>query len=448
MSNFYETGAEQAVLGSFLIDHRCLPVVAEQLRPEDFGIEINRCIYRAALALYARGEKTDPVTILEEIRRAGEEVPNSYILQLMDTTPTAANVTEYVPIVKTYALRRGVAELASRVQKGANDGGDPQELLAELADGTAKLEQDGSNKTLLSPLELASRWMDHRMRVESGISSAFVKTGYRDFDIILGGGMISGGMHVLAARPGMGKTTFALNIADRVAKDGWPVLFVSLEMDDEQISAKRIARETGISGSRLLMGRLSDEENKKMAEANEKLALRPMFTNGKPSATVAEIAAMARQVPKLMLLVIDYLGKVVPDKKNSRASRYEYTTEISGEIKTMARTLGVPVLVLAQINRESEQRSDKRPVLADLRDTGAIEQDADTVTFLYRKGYYGKPDDRDPYMPEETECIVAKNRHAGVGECSLDFYAATSKFVTTNADPRSGYRKAIQCGQA
>lgn len=448
MSNFFHPDAERAVLGSILIDHRCLPVVAEQLSPEDFGLEINRCIYRAALSLYARGDKTDSVTILEEARRIGGDIQSAYILQLMDTTPTAANVEEYIPIVKDYSIRRSVAELTSRVNTRANDGGDPRELLAELADGTSKLERDGTNKALLSPVELASRWIDHRMRVESGTSSAFVSTGYRDYDIILGGGLIAGGMHVLAARPGMGKTTFALNIADRVAKGGGPVLFVSLEMDDEQISAKRVARETGIPGNRVLMGKLSDEENKKMADANEKLSQLPMYINRDPSMTVVGIASLARQVQNLRLLVIDYLGKVMPDKKNSRASRYEYTTEISGEIKTMARKLGVPVLVLAQINRESEKRSDKIPVLADLRDTGSIEQDADTVTFLYRKDYYGKTADRDPYMPEDTTCILAKNRHAGVGECSLDFYAATSKFVTRNADPRSGYRKAIQKGQA
>ena len=448
MSNFYDTAAEQAVLGSILIDHRCLAEVAGQLQAEEFGMEINRTIYRAALTLNAARKALDPVTILEEALKTGQDIPRSYILELMDTTPTAANVGAYIPIVKTYALRRSVAELVTRIQGEANDGGDPQELLAELAAGVTQLEQAGTDKHLLTPIDLAMRWMDHRLKVESGTSAAFVPTGYRDLDTILGGGLIASGMHVLAARPGMGKTTFALNIADRVAKSVGPVLFVSLEMDDEQITAKRIARESGIPGNRLLMKILTDEENNKQAAACDALLMRPMYVNAKPSATVGEIAALARRVQDCKLVVIDYLGKISPDKSNSRASRYEYTTEISGAIKTLARALKRPMLVLAQINRESEQRKDKRPSLSDLRDTGAIEQDADTVTFLYRPDYYGNPVDRDPYMPEETECIVAKNRHGGTGTCKLDFYAATSKFVTTNPDPRSGYRVAVHTGNA
>ena len=171
-------------------------------------------------------------------------------------------------------------------------------------------------------MDLALRWVDHRIKVENGQSAAFVPTGYRDLDYILGGGLIASGMHVLAARPGMGKTTFALNIADRVAKDVGPVLFVSLEMDDEQITAKRLARESGISGSRLLMKELTDLENEKMSAATDKLLPRPLYVNAKPSATVAEIAAMARQVRGVKLIVVDYMGKIARSKQSGRASLY------------------------------------------------------------------------------------------------------------------------------
>lgn len=441
--------AEKAVLGSFIIDERCLPVVTAGLTADDFGMEIHRSIYQAALTLQASGSAVDPVTLLEQIRKDGGTVSNAYMLELMDQTPTAGNVEEYIPIVREHALLRRVLELTTSIQEKAQEWTTTgAELLAELSAGCKLLEQEGTSKALLTPMDLALRWVDHRIKVENGQSAAFVPTGYRDLDYILGGGLIASGMHVLAARPGMGKTTFALNIADRVAKDVGPVLFVSLEMDDEQITAKRLARESGISGSRLLMKELTDLENEKMSAATDKLLPRPLYVNAKPSATVAEIAAMARQVRGVKLIVVDYMGKIARGKQSGRASLYEHTTEVSGDMKTLARTFKIPVLVLCQINRESEKRSDKRPNLADLRDTGAIEQDADTVTFLYRPEYYGNPADRDPYMPEETECIVAKNRHAGVGECKLAFYAATSKFVTTNTDPRSGYRKAMQTGNA
>lgn len=446
MTNYLD--AENAVVGSILIDPRCLPDVTQILSPQDFGTEVNRAIYQAALALSTQGQAIDPVLICRETERAGNAVPAQYILQLMDTTPTAANAKEYAELTRENAIRRGVAELATRIQTGANEGEDPHELLAQLLTEANALEKEGTNKTLLSPIDLALRWYDHREKVESGKSAAFVPTGYRDLDLILGGGLIASGMHVLAARPGMGKTTFALNIADRAAKRVGPVLFVSLEMDDEQITAKRLARECGIQSSKLLMsGELTEEEAKKMADANDRLIMHQLYVNAKPSATVAEIAGMARQVNNLKLIVIDYMGKIAWKKDSGKFSLYEATTQNSADVKTLARTLRVPVLVLCQINRESEKRQDKRPNLADLRDTGAIEQDADTVTFLYRQDYYGNKADRDPYMPEETECIVAKNRHAGTGECKLLFYPTTSKFVTASSDPRAAARKAMETGQ-
>lgn len=446
MTNYLD--AENAVVGSILIDPRCLPDVTQILSPQDFGTEVNRAIYQAALTLSAQGQAIDPVLICRETERAGNAVPAQYILQLMDTTPTAANAKEYAELTRENAIRRGVAELATRIQAGANEGEDPHELLAQMLTEANALEKEGTNKTLLSPIDLALRWYDHREKVESGKSAAFVPTGYRDLDYILGGGLIASGMHVLAARPGMGKTTFALNIADRAAKSTGPVLFVSLEMDDEQVTAKRLARESGIQSSKLLMSsELTEEEARKMADANDRLIMHQLYVNAKPSATVAEIAGMARQVNNLKLIVIDYMGKIAWKKDSGKFSLYEATTQNSADVKTLARTFKVPVLVLCQINRESEKRQDKRPNLADLRDTGAIEQDADTVTFLYRQDYYGNKADRDPYMPEETECIVAKNRHAGTGECKLLFYPATSKFVTASSDPRAAYRKAMETGQ-
>lgn len=273
-------------------------------------------------------------------------------------------------------------------------------------------------------------------------------TGYRDLDNVLGGGMLASGMYVLAARPGMGKTTLAMNIADRVAKRTGPVLFISLEMDVEQLEAKRAARESGVPGNKLLMQRLTDAEYTKVAQAADVLNELPLYVNQKASATVAEMETLARKVPGLALIVIDYLGKVSPGERGRLSSRYDYTTEISGAIKTMARRFRVPVLTLAQLNRESEARQDHRPQLSDLRDTGAIEQDADGVIFLLRPEYYEGPGDRDPYAPEELNVLVAKNRHGPTGECQMAFYPGTSRVLPLSNDPRKAYRSSEAFKQA
>ena len=201
-SNYLD--AEQAVMGSILIDPRCLRDVQEILSVEDIGSDANKAIYPAALLLDMRGEAIDPVIIRSETEQMGCAVPAQYLLELMDSTPTAANVREYAKLTRENALRRGVATLVTGIQNRANEQDDPHDMLADLADGIRRLEQDGMNKGLLTPMDLASRWMDHRIKVDSGQNAAFVPTGFRDLDYILGGGLIASGMHVLAARPGMG----------------------------------------------------------------------------------------------------------------------------------------------------------------------------------------------------------------------------------------------------
>ena len=256
--------------------------------------------------------------------------------------------------------------------------------------------------------------------------------------------MLSSGMYILAARPGMGKTTLALNIADRVAERTGPVLFISLEMDVEQLVAKRVARLSGIPANRLLMGKLSEQEYAKMAQAAGKLEQVPLYINRRPGATVEQIEALARRVPGLALVVVDYVGKISPSESSYRNSdRYNYMTEVSGDLKTMARSLRLPVLVLCQLNRASEGQKDKRPGLANLRDTGALEQDADGVIFLYREAYYN-PEGRPLYEPEPMEVILEKNRHGPTGSCELAFSMAVSKVTAISNDPREAARKYFQ----
>lgn len=438
--------AENAVIGSILIDARCLRVVKELLRPEDFALGTNQDIYRAVLTLDRNGEKIDPVTIRNAVKRAGTEVSTEYMIELMNLTPTAGNAEEYAKITREDSLCRSILAVSEGAKTRIDAAEDPQTVLSDQIRELEGLRQEGVTKDLLTPEDQMLRFYAHRDAVDSGKISAYVPTGYRDLDNLLGGGMLCSGMYILAARPGMGKTTLAINIADRVAKRVGPVLFVSLEMDDEQITAKRISRESGIPGNKLLMGKLDEDEYRRMQKAADIVSTLPLTINAKPTATIDQIEDMAGKVKDLKLIVIDYLGKISPGSRGQKVSRYEYTTEISGAVKDLARKFKIPVLLLAQLNRELEKRSDHTPQLSDLRDTGAAEQDADGVLFLYRPAYYGDESTRDRFAPESTSLNLAKNRHGSVGECELAFGLAVSKVTAVSNDPRVAYRNAIKYG--
>ena len=437
--------AENSVIGSILIDPRCLQEILPILEPEHFSLAVNQTLYRAALALDRRGEAIDPVLIAKECARMGNPVRNEYILQLMDLTPTAANAKEYAEETRDAAQRRELKQLSSDINTRVDDHHDTREIIVDTSRKLEQLMQDGVAGGVLTPEKAVLRFMEHRDEVEDGRAQAVVSTGYRILDIKMGGGMLKGGVYVLAGRPGMGKSTLALNIAERVAQNTGSVLFVSLEMDDEQLTAKRLAARTGIPGNRLLMDKLTEEEYRRLAEETDKLLQIPMYISNEVSPTVEQIYGEAKAVQGLKLLVIDYFGKINPGDRAKRGTRTEYTTEISGAVKDMARALKIPVLLLAQLNRESEKRSDHRPQLSDLRDTGAVEQDADGVILLYRDKYYDDPSNRDPYQPEDINVEVAKNRHGGTGRCILKFYAATSK-MTPDTNSREEYLAMINAG--
>lgn len=299
-------------------------------------------------------------------------------------------------------------------------------ILASAQQRLNDLTAQGSAGKLVSPSDGILAYYRQRETIEAGDAKGYVCTGYMALDELLGGGMLNSGLYLLAARPGMGKTTLALNIADRVAQAD-PVLFVSLEMDTEQLSAKRISRETGIPSQKLLMQALTQEEEDRVAVVSRKLAGLAFWSNAAPTATVDDIGALARSIGGLRLIVVDYFGKILPPPAARRYGRVEYTTEISGDLKNLARALRIPILVLCQLNRDLEKREEKRPQLSDLRDTGALEQDADGVIFLYREDYYAARESVDPNVPSVLDVDLAKNRHGSVGGCKLAFSLATSK---------------------
>ncbi len=414
--------AENSVCGSILIDAACLPEVTEYLTAGDFALEANRAIFEAAVELDREGEPVDPVTIKQ---RTGGTISDAYMIELMQYTQTAANAGLYAREARKGSMRRAIQSLCAEVQDCMGLADDPTAVIGDIRRKLDEIEAQDSARDLVSSGDMLAAYYAHRQRVDSG-AGGYVKTGFRGLDRLLGGGLLNTGLYILAARPGMGKTTFALGVADAVAEAVGPVLFVSLEMDEEQIAAKRLARAAGIGYEALMMGRLTEEERARSAEHSAILARQPLHSNRASSATVDDIATMARRVKGLRLLVVDYFGLIRTG--GAHKSRYEAMTDISGQLKALARRLRLPVLCLAQLNRENTQRQDKRPQLSDLRDTGALEQDADGVIFLHCPNYYSV-DKPDPWSPDPMEIIVAKNRHAGTGACDAAFYRAVGRII-------------------
>lgn len=420
---------EQSVIGAILIDSRCLPTVSAILTVDDFTYEAHRAIFQAALALSQLGEPVDPVTILG---KAQGSVSREYIMQLMDMTPTSANVEAYAELTRKESMRRSLRTLAVSIDERAADMDEPRELIADAVVELERIEAQDTAKELATSSDTVISFYDHLSKLGAG-GGGFVKTGFRQLDELLGGGLFNGALYVLAARPGMGKTTMAINVLENVSG---PALFVSLEMDEQQITAKRLARLSGVPSDRIMTNRLTEEEYGRMSEAAEQLSGSPVQINKKPFATVADISALARKVKGLRCVVVDYFGLIRPPRRLQK--RYDEMTEVSAALKSLARSLKVPVLCLAQLNRENMSRSNHRPQLSDLRDTGALEQDADGVLFVHREDYYEAKDEPPAAgEPVEAEIILEKNRHGAAGVCYAAFYLDTSKMLSASSVPRT-----------
>ena len=304
------------------------------------------------------------------------------------------------------------------------DAQDPQKTTAGVIAATMQALENADTApqtAMLSTSDALSGFLDYRERLDAG-QAVTVSTGYPGLDKLLGGGMLHQGLYILAARPGCGKTTLGLKLAEQAAKSG-ACLFFSLEMSAEQLTARRIAAESGLGIGRLMVGRkFDDDEQAKMANAASALSTHDFRLNRAPGASVADIAQAAHLTKNLRLVVVDYLGLVRSDERGLPI--YERTTRNSNALKALARSLNVPVLCLCQLNRAAEQRADKVPSMADLRDSGAIEQDADAVILLHRPGMY-EPGEVKPWESQTLTAIVAKNRHGATGKLNFDFWGSS-----------------------
>ena len=425
--------AEQAVLGSMLIDPRCVPDVIEQLRPEDFYIRQNREIYETIYSMFNFSLTIDPVTVLENMRKNGvydENVSRNYILQLMDTTPTAANVGEYVAIIKDKTLLRRIAETAGDMTAMVQQGTDSGQDVLEAAEQRVYAIRQGRAARGLTPISAVLLDVYDRLN-ELAASDAAVpglSTGLGDLDLAISG-LNKSDLILLAARPGMGKTSMALNVALSAAREsGKTVAIFSLEMSKEQLVTRLIASEGLVENQRLITGNLRESDWQRIAEAASALSRMDIRIDDNPLLTVADMNAKCRRLENLGLVVIDYLQLMTSagGKGYSGENRQQAVSDISRMLKIMAKELQVPVLCLSQLSRANEKREDKRPMLSDLRESGAIEQDADIVMFLYRDDYYNS----DAEKRNVAECIVAKNRHGETGKVELRWMPEYTAFGT------------------
>lgn len=410
---------EQYLCGAILISGEAvMKAIRGIVTPDCFQLEAYRAIYVAGLSLLDAGEPIDPVSIKAQAKRQGVELSNKLLSELMEVVPSAAYCVEYAHRVAEDARTRAIKDLATRIQEDSVS--TPDELLSTLQRETEAIRASSYQRGLLAPNESLHRFMDYVVRVGEERDN-FISTGFPKLDGILGGGFIRGGLYILGARPAVGKSTFAVNLADNISGN---TLFVSLEMTPEQITAKRISRRIGISSSHLLSGQLSDKAWEQVAVAMTDISTKGLYLNDRYDLTVSQIGLLAQAVPELRAVIVDYLGLIQPATRS--ASTYENISQISRELKRLAMSLNVPVICLCQLSRQVESRQNKRPVLSDLRDSGAIEQDADGVLFLYREDYYtGPPADG---QPSQVELSVAKNRHGRTGETSFNLWLRCSLF--------------------
>ena len=422
--------AEQSVLGAILIDSRCLADVIGILQPEDFYLQQNREIFETIYAMFNFSQTIDPVTVLDKMRELGVYHDNSrdYILQLMQITPTAANAVRYAGIVREKAMLRSLAKAAEDIAETVQSQvGTPQEML-ESAEKKIYALRKGERGDSLEHIGTILHKVFDRLTELSQSDSMIpgLSTGLRDLDAKING-LNKSDLVLVAARPAMGKSAFALNMAMNVAKKyKKTVAIFNLEMSREQLAIRLLASEGFLDMSKLTTGKLSEEEWGKLCMASASLSQSDIRIDDNPSVTVADISAKCRRLDNLGLVVIDYL-QLMQGSGYGRNSDNRVTVvgDISRALKIMAKELNVPVVCLSQLSRAVEGRTDKRPILSDLRESGAIEQDADSVMFLYRDDYYHE-NSEDKGL---AECIVAKNRHGETGTVKLQWFGQYQTFT-------------------
>ena len=429
----YSAPAEQAVIGSLLIDPRCVPEVLEKLKADEFYIKLNRDIYETVYAMFSYGQTIDPVTVLDQMKVRGVYEDNcpEYVAEIMRVTPTAANVLEYAAIVRDRALLRRLGEAADEINSMIYEGAGEADAMLEAAERRIYALRQGRSAGGLVPIASVVQNVFDEMSAaaESGRQIPGMATGLPDLDrTILG--LNKSELVLVAARPGMGKTSIALNMAMHVAlNEKKAVAIFSLEMSREQLVMRLLSRAALVPLTNLLTGQLSAQQWSSISDAANQLSATDIRIDDNPTLTVSDMNAQCRRVPNLSLVVIDYLQLLQSAGSGhswSNESRTQAVSDISRMMKIMAKELNIPVVCASQLSRANESRQDKRPMLSDLRESGAIEQDADVVIGLYRDGYYNKETEN----PNLAEAIVLKNRKGQTGTVELNWMPEYTSFTS------------------
>ena len=409
--------AENSIAGALLIEpENVLSSVRDIVRESDFLSEYARAIFTATAALVDHGKPCDANLIREA---AGDAVTVEYCQEAMNVTPTIVNAAEYARIVHEAAQARRAQEIGAELVNGEKS---PVEALAQIQE---LIRNQGS--TMHTPGETAQMVMDSINEAANGKKRPFTATGIKRLDAILSGGFPKGGLITIAARPGTGKSTVAITLADKMTESGGPVLYFSLEMTALQIWLWRLASSTGLSRSDIYTGRIiKDSSWKKIGDSMIDLSERPFFICDTPS-SMEDIERQARSVKNLSLIVVDHIGLV---KSKAPGTRYEIMTDTAHRLKQLALSLQIPILALCQLNRQSLQRDGKRPTMADRRDSGAIEEDSDVVCLLFREAEY-RPKDKQPkpWELQTIDFIVDKNRHGMTGIVQLEYCPMNARIL-------------------
>lgn len=408
---------EKIILGTCIVNPSAWKYLFQNLNEENFVDIKTQAIVRAVRPLIDAGERPEKQAILATQLGVDEK----YLDKLVEIACDKEQFKSYINIIKHNT--EGLLQIDENIQQQED-----QSTISENG-SPAVTPTDTPNATEQCRLIDGATAIDgfYKRLKEQPVPP--VATGITAIDDLLSGGMINGGLYILAANTGCGKTALALQIADAVASEDSSVLFITLEMDESQLTARRLARVAKVPASHLIMQRLSDDEYEHIRQQLPTLKQKYLVFSSEGVFTVSNIQALAGQVPNLRLVIIDYLGLL--QSEPYYGSRYEATTAISNALKALARLLGVPILCLAQLNRANAQRLDKHPILADLRDSGSIEQDADGVLLLYRPDMYAScPIPTDKEVAVRVECNLAKHRHGATGRTTLALKLSTGEFFT------------------
>lgn len=421
--------AEKSVLGAVLIDKNAMGIVFEILKPSDFYNGINGIVYSSMLSLYEGRKPIDVLTLASEFKksRTNGKVDVSYLSSLVDSVPTSANVEHYAKIIKENSTKRSLISLGGEiVQMGFSEDKEADELLDNAEKIIFEISQGHGSKGFVPLKEMLAQSFDRIDELhKGGAGLRGVKTGFSDLDSLLSG-MQASNMLILAARPGQGKTAMIANIAQFASvSEKVPVGIFSLEMSQEEIVDRLLVGQADVDAWKLKTGKLSETDFTKLSEAMGTLADAPIYIDDSPGISTSEIRTRARRLQlehKIGLIIVDYLQLVDPGKHYD--NRVQEVSIVSQSLKNLARELKIPIIAVSQLSRAVEHRGEKKPQLADLRESGAIEQDADVVMFLYRTD-----DVVGNVIP--TKLLVAKHRNGPTGEIDLLFKGDRIRFYNT-----------------